>query len=310
MRGLKARCVRMVLAATIAVQIGSEASAFDGEDDDLVDEASTVSDQQRGRLNVQDIAANIDRWLYGNNEAVGEEAEQKLDLLLRKRVNQVALSAAITKDQEQKLWFAGKVDIRRFFDRVEELKAKYPPGTLAPNAWNQVFEEIRPLQAAINSGPFGGNSLFAKTMSKMLTADQVAAYRKIERDRRLFQHRAGVNMTVLRLSTALGLSADQQARLKELLLKETRPARMLGQTYPAAFFNVVYAQMGRIPEEKLKPLFEPWQWRALRAKLPNAGNFGAALQERDGDQDDDPLATEPPAPRLGRPARSGKSNRN
>ena len=57
-------------------------------------------------------------------------------------------------------------------------------------------------------------------MMKTLTSEQVARYERIDWSRRLFQHRAGVHMTVLQLATALGLSDDQWQRLEQLLLKE------------------------------------------------------------------------------------------
>lgn len=94
-------------------------------------------------------------------------------------------------------------------------------------------------------------------------------------------------MTVLRLSTALGLSDEQQTRLKQLLLRETRPARTLEGAGPPWYFNVVYAQMPRIPEQKLRPLFEPWQWQALKTKLASAANFGGGNLEPAGDEEDE-----------------------
>jgi hypothetical protein len=36
--------------------------------------------------------------------------------------------------------------------------------------------------------------------------------------------------------------------------------------------------MGRLPEKKLKPLFEPWQWRVLQTKLESVPGFAAGLQ--------------------------------
>jgi len=45
--------------------------------------------------------------------------------------------------------------------------------------------------------------------------------------------------------------------------------------------NIVYVQMAHLPAERLKPLFEPWQWRALKRKLEIASRFEEGLV-RDG----------------------------
>lgn len=48
-----------------------------------------------------------------------------------------------------------------------------------------------------------------------------------------------------------------------LLLQETGPPRQFGQ-YD---FYVVMVQMARIPEDKLKPLFDATQWRTMQRQL-------------------------------------------
>lgn len=142
--------------------------------------------------------------------------------------------------------------------------------------WSRLLKEVQPL-AASRINLFGNDSLFTRTLAKALTAEQRARYEKIERERREFQHRAGVELTVLRMSTALGLSDDQRRRLEELLLKETRPARSFNRLYPTTCFNIVYVQMAHLPAERLKPLFEAWQWGALKRKLEKASRFEEGL---------------------------------
>ena len=111
-------------------------------------------------------------------------------------------------------------------------------------------------------------------------------------------------MTVLRLATALGLSDDQWKGLEQLLLTETHPAQVTGEMYPAVYFQIVYRQMSQIPEEKLKPLFDPWQWRMLQAKLAEGGRFGVAFQGNGIFLD----ALETPAERARRTARSVRTS--
>ena len=87
-------------------------------------------------------------------------------------------------------------------------------------------------------------------------------------------------MTVLRLSTALGLSDEQWQRFEAVLLKETRPPRFTTPRGPTGYFQFVYQQMRRIPPEKLQPIFEPWQWKIVKTKVEEAGGFANAGQAK------------------------------
>jgi hypothetical protein len=267
------RSGRIALCVLMIGLVASVAMAFVGDDDDLTDKAQKEPRPKRRIVNVQPLAANVDSWIYGDSDQ-GEAPQDRLESLLRRKVEEISRIAAISANQKQKLILAGRGDIQRFVDRVDRLKAKYQTGGNA----NQAFSEVGPLRADARGRLFEGDSLFAKTLAKLLTPEQLAGYTATDDDRRRFQHRAGVHMTVLRLSTAIGLSNEQWKRLEDLLLKETRPARIFDRVYPAAYFNIVYVQMPRIPEEKLKPLFEPWQWRALKQKLDEASGFAAGLQ--------------------------------
>jgi hypothetical protein len=200
-----------------------------------------------------------------------DRANQKLNELLALKVLEVGHTARLTETQRQKLLLAGQGDIVRLDDRVAKLRARYQAGPLTQELEQEMDRENRRTSLDLRGRLFADGSLFEKTLRKTLTAEQFARCEKMDQKRRAFQHRAGVHMTVLRLSTALGLSDDQWKGLEQLLLRETHPAQIAGDSHPAAYFQIVYRQMQQIPKEKLKPLFEPWQWRALQKKLPRFG---------------------------------------
>src|SRR5262249_29643505 len=70
---------------------------------------------------------------------------------------------------------------------------------------------------------------------------------------------ANVELTVAMLEQGMPLRDTQRRELTALLLKETKPARKAG-IYE---YYVTMLQLGRLPEAKLKPLFEPAQWKAV-----------------------------------------------
>ncbi len=122
---------------------------------------------------IRNIEANIDNWVYGNRRNRGG-GQQPLDLLLKMKTEEIARAVDLSETQKGKLLLAGQGDVRRFIDRVDEIKLKYQSNEMFQNDWNRIFQEIRPLQIALGRGLFGGDSLFAKTLTKMLTAEQAA----------------------------------------------------------------------------------------------------------------------------------------
>ena len=104
-------------------------------------------------------------------------------------------------------------------------------------------------------------------------------------------------MTALRLSTALGLSDEQRQRLEQVLFQETRPTRITGPAFPAAYFLAVYVQINRIPETRLKPILEPWQWQALRRKMAERQTYVEMLRTYGIDPQEDQVPV-PQATRI------------
>jgi hypothetical protein len=276
--------LRAVAAAIVGLSLAGAARP-PGADDDLVDESAKEPLEEELVINANgniNIAATIDQLVYGNQGAQNHSPQERLELRLQRRIDLLARDATLSENQKQKLLFAGKGDIGRLVERVELFKTRYqtPKAGATGLDWNQLSKAVHPLVAS-RVNLFANESLFAKTLARVLTAEQLARHEKIERERAEFQHRTGVQLTVLRMSTALGLSDDQRQRLEQLLLKETRPGRSPNRLYPTVCFNIVYVQMAHLPAERLKPLFEPWQWRALKLKLEKASRFEEGL-ERNG----------------------------
>jgi hypothetical protein len=205
--------------------------------------------------NVRNIAANIDAWVYGNRGNRGL-SQQSLENRLDMKVDEIARAAAMNEQQRQKLHLAGLGDIRHFADRVDAIKVKHQATEFSQQEWNAIFQELRPLQVELRRGLFGADSLFDKTLHTILSSDQAERFNRAELDRQLFQHRARVEMTVLRFAKALALRDEQRKRLTEILLVKTRPVSTSGQSDQF----LIMAQMTRIPDDELKPLFDDKQW--------------------------------------------------
>jgi hypothetical protein len=259
-RALNRRWITVVLTAG-ALCATAAGAAHAGDDDDLSDDAMPVPESEP-MVAVRNLDANVDGWLFGNRR-FGDSPAAKLTLLLKVKAEEITRTAGLSESQNDKLLLAGEGDIRRFLDRVDEIKLKFRSPEVPQANWNRVFAEIQPFrQILLRNGLFGSDSLFLKTARTTLTSEQTARYEKGESDRRAFQHRTRIVSTVARLSDYLGLSDAQRKRLVEVTLEKTQPLPLLDQTDRDQLVGL--AIMSRVPEKDIRPIFDNDQWRALK----------------------------------------------
>jgi len=244
----------------------------------------------------------VDQWIFGRYGGSGG-ARNRLDSALALRLEDLGRSCGLTDAQRRKLKIAGRGDIKRFFDRVEELKRRFQAQT-DPNA--NIWQEIQPLQIEINAGLFGDNSIYAKTIRSTLTGDQTARYTSLLRERNSLRYRATVEWFVVHLDKGLGMSDDQRQKLVDMLVNETRPPKKFGQ----GDFWYLMLQTARVPEALLKPIFDVPQWRLLNRQFAQARGMEHWLRtngvmpddEKDGNQADMAVVPQVRTRRLSRPA--------
>jgi hypothetical protein len=272
------------LAIAAALLDGVSKAPLRGQDDD--DDLVEVRGEQKAPIvfrNVGRIAIserNIDSWIYGN-EARGRDW---LEASLKQKVNEMGKACRLSDTQMLKLNLAGEGDIQRFETRVAELKAKCQTGEIHANEWNGIFQKTQPLRLELQRGLFGGGSLFHKTLFTVLGPEQTARYEQIDRERRTYRYRARVELCIAQLDAIVGLRDEQRRRLMQLMLEKTRPPKSFGQ------FDrfIVLVQMSRLPEETLKSVFDPGQWREVKRRLTQAKSLMPALKQNGVVFDDEP----------------------
>lgn len=156
-------------------------SAPVGGDDDL----AVVEENPAPANSTQMAIAEhcLDGLLFGPAVNAGS-ARRQLEQKLLQRISAVDRSCKLTPEQQQKLQLAGRADIQRYFERVDEMREilrrfRYDMRDHRGMVTG-AFEAISPAQALrevlTGAGPFGETSLFAKAMRKTLTVDQQADY--------------------------------------------------------------------------------------------------------------------------------------
>jgi hypothetical protein len=215
-------------------------------------------EQQRQSLQMA-YKAQFDRWFSSQfRPQVG--ARDQLEMRLKGRVRELDAECHLTAAQVKKLQLAGRGDIKRYMDRVNSIARTMEDPQSSIDDLRAARVEMRDLDSRASQRLFGDDSLFSKTLAGTLELDQVAEREKAFRERNVVRHRAAVKSAVKTLQTNLGMNDEQATRLAELLFKEARPPRKFGNAPDVA---LVLFQASRIPEERIRPIFDDAQWRIM-----------------------------------------------
>ncbi len=262
---------RCLMAATVLAILGIGQAAR-AQDDDDEEEAVQVAPINNGfMVNM----AQFDQWIFGNigmaNAAI---ARNKLDSFLTLNVEDLERTCGLTPVQKKKLTLAGRGDIKRFFDRVDDLRKKFDKVKNNQNQFQLIWQDIQPLQAAFQAGVFGEDSIFAKALKSTLSQEQAVQHEKVVHDRMMYRYWARVDLAMELLNNSVGFTDEQRQRLVKLLAEETRPPKRLGQN---DYYAVLFL-LASLPEAKVKPIFDDIQYRSLRRQLDQARGLGAVAQ--------------------------------
>lgn len=222
-------------------------------------------------------------------------ARVQLDSALSARVAEIDRVCRLTEAQKQKLRLAGRGDIKRFFDRYEQVKERFRLARDDELMQQRAMETAAPLQAALRDGLFQEGSLLYKSLQSALTDEQATRFTAGEAERHAARHRVGVERAVESLGQNASLTAAQRRNLSRLLADEIKPPRKAAPQY-----DLVYALylMRRLPEGKLKPLFDAERWAKV-SELLNEFRRGEPILRREGmlpDEDGEGARAVPPRP--------------
>ncbi|HLJ97118.1 MAG TPA: hypothetical protein VKU02_28395 [Gemmataceae bacterium] len=228
----------------------------------------------------------FDQWVF-QQDRNASVARQRLNSRLALHVDEIDHACKLTDEQKKKLQLAGRGDIKHFFDRYETVKQKFQLVKHDQQKVQEIWQAISPLQTTLQSGLFGVDSLLIKSLRHTLTDDQLARYGVIARERRAFHHRATVELAVTVLEQGMPLRDAQRRELITLLMNQTKPPRKSGQA--AQYYFIMY-QLGRLPEEKLKPLFDNAQWKVVSRQLNQFKGLEPFLRQSGqlSDEEDEP----------------------
>jgi hypothetical protein len=108
---------------------------------------------------------NFDLWLVGEDSAA--RPERHLEEILLTSIRDAAREHDLNAGQRRKLQLAGRGDIKRFFDRVEDRRRGFETERQRFQTGLAALQRLNDLSEIYHKGPFGDGSLFAKTLRKI-----------------------------------------------------------------------------------------------------------------------------------------------
>jgi hypothetical protein len=277
---LRIHCCREWLLMVMAVVVAMLGSAAPAQD--LV--AAVEDDEAALRANhVPMTEATLDRMLFGSGGAA--QFRRRLELCLTSRVTEIRKICALTVAQEGKLLLAGRGDIKRFFDRVQDAKKKIHHGSIDRVGLEAILHGFQRQTLDPRREFFDASSLLSKSLKNALSPEQFDRFQQVTHERAVSHHRATVSWVVGVMDTTLRLTSAQHRRLEQLLQKETRPPRRFGEY---DYYGVMF-QVSRLPEGSLRPIFDDYQWGKLSLQLAEAVRLERTLKD-EGFVPDDQVA--------------------
>jgi hypothetical protein len=218
---------------------------------------------------------NFDQWVF-QGFGTAEAGRKRITTGLTLQVDEVDRVCGLSEDQKQKLKLAGGGDSQRFFADVEEVRKKFLANKNDQNAFGNIWQDIQPLQTKLAGGLFGDRSLFAKTLRRTLSAEQIAKYDVVREERRRFRYRASIECAMVSLENTIALCDEQRQLITKLLLERSQPPDAFGQNE----FQFVMYRLSRLSMTQEETRLDERQWKALQQQLQGYRNMKQFLVQQ------------------------------
>jgi hypothetical protein len=253
MTNRESRLTLAFLLAGLAFTAGPSGSVAWGQDDWDVPKKAAQPMAVQGQWSLP----NFDQWVLGNRNP--GQIENTLKVFLALQVRAVARACELSPAQREKIELAGECDRKRMLRAIDELRERFRQAGQDQETYSRLINEGSTMQNALQTGIYGESSLYQKVLRQTLKGDQSLRYEKQERERRKFRYEAKIELVMSNLESSISLTADQRKRLVKLLVDETEPPKKFG---PYDIY-VVFYQLGKLGDAKLKPILEESQRQSL-----------------------------------------------
>ncbi len=202
-------------------------------------------------VHLPDLAL-VDHFFGGNPDTFQQRVETEID----QKVNKICLKFDLNESQRTKLFLAACHEKKEYFRQMDWLRQKWE----APQKDHMELVKIRDRVDTLRYQSLGPSTFFGKVLTRVLDEEASTIDQPNLNDRNFVLHCSNINGAVRLIERHVVLSAPQREALIELILKETRVPKFLGDYDDL----VVQYRLSRLPDEKWQPLFSKDQWPGVR----------------------------------------------
>ena len=116
---------------------------------------------------------SFDDWAFGGKEGEKRFRNQLDTLLQTKGPKEVEQIFRLTEPQRRKLKLAGRGDIQRLLEMVDDARKEFQLARLNIRRLTELQKDLRLVELRVSDGLFEMGSLFAKTLRKMIDEKQL-----------------------------------------------------------------------------------------------------------------------------------------
>ncbi|HEV3022026.1 MAG TPA: hypothetical protein VGX76_06150, partial [Pirellulales bacterium] len=190
-----------------------------------------------------------------------------IGLFLKLAIDELNAAAGLSDEQRRKLELAGKIDIERRNDRLEELAQKLidqqRQAVIAVK--DDLVADVRKLLRTPSAAITDDSSRFQKLQSSVLTQEQVLRVAKARGARREFAHEAARQRVVALIAERVPLDDTQWNDASKRLRASWEP--FVGEAFDARGIAAT------IPGELIEPIFDEAQWEMIKPVFGAAGKL-------------------------------------
>jgi hypothetical protein len=246
----------LLIAIGVAVVIPSSPARAQFEDVDAdVDIHNPL--HRHGHFEISE--RQFDQSIFGRNINEKQHRE-RLDAMVSLQLTRYNTTCNLSPKQQDLLRLAAGGDVKRLEDTIRVARAKFNIARFDQNKFNKVWQGIQPLRTKIQNGIFDESSLLHKVVPGILDEKQLDKFKEADVKRLKFIYRAKIGLFLSQIQNGVPMLADQRSRLETLLLEETPTPKKYGQYA----YHIVMINVSKVPEEKMKEIFDDAQWKAMK----------------------------------------------
>jgi hypothetical protein len=220
----------------------------------------------------------FDSWIFSNMQSA-ENARRLLGDRIEMEIDRITFSTPLRDDQIRKIRFAGKGDIKRFFDDVEiardEFRTMQAKGDINQNNINDIYQLAMPLQQRISKGLFGKTSLLKKVAQATVDAQQAAEMRARDERLRDLKSKAAMMAFLANLGRQVPMTHAQREKILELMLKNVK----ISDPANRYVSYLIMFEVSELPRAELNEIFDEAQMVAIEKNCKQGVAMKATLKQ-------------------------------